>query len=253
MSLKPCNRATAAARLAVADSFMEQAELARVASNAAKVSKELVKLIDEGYDIVALTASCGLMLKFEWALIVPDDENVKKVAAHTFDIDEYVVDVAKKDGLPGGMTPLPEGAAPADVEVAFQSFFAALPEAVVIMDLPEAVLQESRPRAAQVVEILADSGHGLVTYDKGLNTVMQIASQASVPAATVFRDIDPGTHDVAAMKRFLDQAAFRAGLDGKVILKAEARPETLTALAEWSLGSRAASVVFAPISALLRP
>ena len=151
------------------------------------------------------------------------------------------------------LTPLPEGAAPADVEVAFQSFFAALPEAVVIMDLPEAVLQESRPRAAQVVEILADSGHGLVTYDKGLNTVMQIASQASVPAATVFRDIDPGTHDVAAMKRFLDQAAFRAGLDGKVILKAEARPETLTALAEWSLGSRAASVVFAPISALLRP
>ena len=31
------------------------------------------KLIDEGYDIVALTASCGLMLKFEWALIVPDN------------------------------------------------------------------------------------------------------------------------------------------------------------------------------------
>jgi glycerol-3-phosphate dehydrogenase subunit C len=89
--------------------FLEQAELARVASNAAKVSKELVKLIDDGYDIVALTASCGLMLKFEWALIVPGDENVKKVAEHTYDIDEYVVDVAKKDGLPGGMTPLPEG------------------------------------------------------------------------------------------------------------------------------------------------
>ena len=89
--------------------FLEQAELARVASNAAKVSKELVKLIDDGYDIVALTASCGLMLKFEWALIAPDDENVKKVAEHTFDIDEYVVDVAKKNGLPGTLTPLPEG------------------------------------------------------------------------------------------------------------------------------------------------
>lgn len=89
--------------------FLEQAELARVASNAAKVSKELVKLIDEGYDIVALTASCGLMLKFEWALIAPDDANVRKVADHTFDIDEYVVDVARKDGLPGGLTPLPEG------------------------------------------------------------------------------------------------------------------------------------------------
>jgi glycerol-3-phosphate dehydrogenase subunit C len=89
--------------------FLEQAELARVEQNAAKVSKELVKLIDEGYDIVALTASCGLMLKFEWALICPDNPDVKKVQENTFDIDEYVVDVAKKDGLPAGMTPLPEG------------------------------------------------------------------------------------------------------------------------------------------------
>ncbi len=89
--------------------FLEQAELDRVAKNAAKVSKELVKLIDEGYDIVALTASCGLMLKFEWPLIVPENEDVRRVADATFDIDEYVVDVAKKEGLPAGLTALPEG------------------------------------------------------------------------------------------------------------------------------------------------
>jgi glycerol-3-phosphate dehydrogenase subunit C len=89
--------------------FLEQAEMERVAEQAAKVSRELVKLIDEGYDIVALTASCGLMLKFEWALVVPDNEDVQRVAAHTFDIDQYVVDVAKKNGLPEGMKPLPEG------------------------------------------------------------------------------------------------------------------------------------------------
>src|SRR6201986_3910122 len=57
--------------------FLEQAELDRVAQNAAKVSKELCKLIDEGYDIVAVTASCGLMLKFEWALILPENAHVK--------------------------------------------------------------------------------------------------------------------------------------------------------------------------------
>jgi glycerol-3-phosphate dehydrogenase subunit C len=89
--------------------FLEQAELERVARNAAKVSKELVKLIDEGYDIVALTASCGLMLKFEWPLIVPDNDDVRRVADATFDIDEYVVDVAKTEGLPPGMNALPEG------------------------------------------------------------------------------------------------------------------------------------------------
>ena len=76
--------------------FLEQAELERVAQNAAKVSGELVKLIDEGYDIVALTASCGLMFKFEWPLIVPENEDVKRLASATFDIDEYVVDDREK-------------------------------------------------------------------------------------------------------------------------------------------------------------
>ena len=89
--------------------FLEQAELDRVAENAAKVSKELVKLIDEGYDIVTLTASCGLMFKFEWPLIVSENEDVKRLAASTYDIDEYVVMIAKKHGLPVGLQALPEG------------------------------------------------------------------------------------------------------------------------------------------------
>jgi len=89
--------------------FLEQAELARVATQAQTVSRELLKLIDKGYDIVALTASCGLMLKFEWPLILPNDVAVKRLADATFDIDEYVVDIAKKEGLPGGLKPLPEG------------------------------------------------------------------------------------------------------------------------------------------------
>ncbi len=149
------------------------------------------------------------------------------------------------------LTPLPKGAAPADVEVAFAGFLRALPEAVAVMDIPEGLLQESRPRAVQVIEILAETGHGLVTYERGLNPALQIAPQKNVAAAAVFRSIDPGNHDVVVMKRFLDQAAFRAGQEGRVILTAEARPETLTALAEWSLGTRAATVAFAPLSVVL--
>ncbi|HWA92406.1 MAG TPA: heterodisulfide reductase-related iron-sulfur binding cluster [Rhizomicrobium sp.] len=89
--------------------FLEQAEMEKVAGQARKVAAALVELIDQGYDIVTTTASCGLMLKFEWALIVPDDANVKRVAENVYDIDEYVVDIAKKEGLPGGLKPLPEG------------------------------------------------------------------------------------------------------------------------------------------------
>ncbi len=129
--------------------FLEQAELARVAENAAKVSKELVKLIDEGYDIVTLTASCGLMFKFEWPLIVPDNADVKRLAENTFDIDEYVVDVAKKDGLPTGSRPLPEG---------------------VTVHLPcHARAQNMGPKSAEMLKMIPDtpvdviercSGHG---------------------------------------------------------------------------------------------
>ena len=80
--------------------FFEQADLRRVAEQAGKVSAVLVPLIEEGYDIVALTASCGLMLKFEWPLILPGNESIKRLAEATFDIDEYVVDIAKTNGLP---------------------------------------------------------------------------------------------------------------------------------------------------------
>jgi glycerol-3-phosphate dehydrogenase subunit C len=89
--------------------FLEQAELEKVARQADKVSRALCALIDEGYDIVTLTASCGLMLKFEWPLILPDNENVKKLSRATFDIDEYVIDISKCHGLPEGLKPLPEG------------------------------------------------------------------------------------------------------------------------------------------------
>jgi glycerol-3-phosphate dehydrogenase subunit C len=88
---------------------LEQGNIKRVAEAAERVSKDLCKLIDEGFDIVTLTASCGLMMKFEWPLILPENSDVKKLSEHVFDIDEYVVDVAKKEGLPEGMKPVPEG------------------------------------------------------------------------------------------------------------------------------------------------
>ncbi len=91
--------------------FMEQADLARVAEQAKKVSAELRPLIEDGFDIVTLIASCGLMMKFEWPLIVPDNEDVTFLAQHVKDIDEYIVDIAKKEGLADGMKPLDGGVA----------------------------------------------------------------------------------------------------------------------------------------------
>jgi glycerol-3-phosphate dehydrogenase subunit C len=157
--------------------FLEQANLARVAESAAKVSSELVKLIDQGYDIVALTASCGLMLKFEWALICPDNSDVKRVADHVFDIDEYVVDVAKKNGLPGGLTPLPEG--------------------VTVHLACHARAQNMGPKAAEMLKLIPD-------------TPVDVIERCSGHGGT-FGVVEP-THDVAVK---VGRPVFRAANNQK--------------------------------------
>jgi glycerol-3-phosphate dehydrogenase subunit C len=90
---------------------LEQGDLARVADSARRISAALVPWIDEGYDVVALVPSCALMLKFEWPLILPRDAAVKRVSEATFDATEYIVDIAKHEGLAPGLQPLDGGVA----------------------------------------------------------------------------------------------------------------------------------------------
>jgi glycerol-3-phosphate dehydrogenase subunit C len=91
--------------------FLEQGDIAKVAANAAKVAAAMRPLVDAGNDIITLTASCGLMFKFEWPLILPDNEDVKALSAATYDISEYVVGIANKEGLLDGLQPLHGGVA----------------------------------------------------------------------------------------------------------------------------------------------
>ena len=88
---------------------LEQGNIAEVARAAEKVAKELRIWVDEGNDIIALTPSCALMLKFEWPLILPENEDVKALSSATYDIDEYIIEIAKKEGLVDGLKPLDGG------------------------------------------------------------------------------------------------------------------------------------------------
>ena len=89
--------------------FLEQADLPKVVDQAKKVSKDLIEWIDKGYKVVTLTASCGLMLKFEWPLLLPNSENIKKLSANVMDIDEYVVDISSNEGLADGLQEIDGG------------------------------------------------------------------------------------------------------------------------------------------------
>jgi glycerol-3-phosphate dehydrogenase subunit C len=90
---------------------LEQGDIARVAESARRISAELMPWVDDGYDIVALVPSCALMLKFEWPLILPQDAAVKRLSEATFDVSEYVVDIAKREGLAPGLQSLDGGVA----------------------------------------------------------------------------------------------------------------------------------------------
>ena len=89
----------------------ERGDVARVADHARTVSEELVPYIDDGYDVIALVPSCALMLKFEWPLVLPEDFKVKTLSEATYDISEYVVDIASREGLAPGLKPLAGGVA----------------------------------------------------------------------------------------------------------------------------------------------
>jgi len=89
--------------------FLEQADLPKVVEQAKKVSKDLLEWVDKGYQVITLTASCGLMLKFEWPLLLPKDENIKRLSKNTSDIDQYIVDIAQNEGLAEGLQEIDGG------------------------------------------------------------------------------------------------------------------------------------------------
>ncbi len=91
----------------------ENGDLPGVSSAAHKISAHFAPLVEQGWDVVPLTTSCALMLKFEWPLIEPGNAAVKVLSKHTFDVSEYIVALSKDKGL----APIPE--MPASIAVHF--------------------------------------------------------------------------------------------------------------------------------------
>jgi polysaccharide deacetylase 2 family uncharacterized protein YibQ len=146
---------------------------------------------------------------------------------------------------------LPQGAQPTDAEVSLSVALDTLDEVIGVLEGTGEGLQTSREVADQVTGILKASGHGLVAQSKGLNSMPNLANKEGVPAAAVFRDFDSEGQDARVIRRFLDQAAFKAGQEGGVIMLGRLRPQTIEALLVWGLADRAGAVALAPVSAVL--
>lgn len=203
-----------------------------------------VLLIDEGSDLDGGEVGIAALRSFPYPISVAVDMSLPDAAER--------MSIYRDEGFEVlAMVDLPQGAQPSDAETTLGVAFSRLPEVVGILKGQGGGLQPDRPTADQVTSILKLGGFGLVTQDKGLNTMPKLALKEGVPAAPIFRDFDSKGQTATVIRRFLDQAAFKAGIEGSVIMLGRMRPETISALLVWGLQDRASQVALAPISAVL--
>lgn len=143
---------------------------------------------------------------------------------------------------------LPPRATAKDVEVALPVNLQSIPQAVAIMDLSTGGFQDDRGATESVLATLSETGHGILTWRKGLNTAQKLAVQEGIPSAEVFRELEADTPD--AVVRALDQAAFRARQEGGIVVVANGSLTIISGLAEWASETRR-DTALAPLSAVL--
>lgn len=87
---------------------MEQGDVETVVQQAKQVAAKLRPLIDDGNVVISTIPSCTLMMKTEWPLLLPDDDNVQALSKAVRDISEYIIGLSKSKGLAAGLQPLGE-------------------------------------------------------------------------------------------------------------------------------------------------
>jgi polysaccharide deacetylase 2 family uncharacterized protein YibQ len=203
-----------------------------------------VVLMDDGVDLAAPATGLEALKTLPYPVSIAVDtllpDAVERMAAYRAAGFEVLATVD-----------LPPGAQATDAEVNLSVALERLPRVIGVLDGVGAGIQTTPEAGRQVAQILAQTGHGLVTQNRGLNTVQKLAAREGVPSAVVFRDFDGNGQSSTVIRRFLDQAAFRAGQEGAVIMLGRLREETIGALVLWTLQDRASSVVMAPVSAAL--
>ena len=199
-----------------------------------------ILLIDDG-DAVGAEALLDFPYPLSFAVNPEDPMAVEKMAQYRAAGFEVVA-----------MVDFPVEATPGDAETALEVWLGAVPETVALLEGVSGGIQGNRALSDQVTAVVRDGGRGLITQDRGLNTVQKLAARDGVPSGVVFRDFDGAGQTPTVMRRFLDQAAFRAGQQGAVIMLGRVQPDTISALLIWGLQDRASRVALAPISASLK-
>ena len=137
------------------------------------------------------------------------------------------------------------------VKDAIDVVFTTVPNAIGLMDNAQASLQKNSRAAKEIVKFFVDTGHGLISNTKGINTLDREARAVDVRTAKVARTLDGNHESKAVIMRYLDRVSLDAGRDGAVIIQGTTAKETVATIAVWLLSSKGQSVTLAPVSAVL--
>ena len=203
-----------------------------------------IVLLDEGGLKEGAPIGVAALGTFPYPLTVAVDATLADAAERTAQYKAEGLEVMARVNLPANLTG-------ADTEVALSAALDAVPGAVAVMEGPKSGLQGNRALSDQVSSILKGSGHGVVWQPNGLDTAQKLAAKEGVASQTLFRDFDSKDQSPTVIRRFLDQAAFKAGQTGAVIMVGRMRADTISALLVWGLQNRVQRVSVAPVSAVL--
>lgn len=204
-------------------------------------------LVDAGNAGVPLNAAATLDLPITFAVAV-DRSDATLAAKSYYKNGHEVLALSPRSvelSLSGGQTAEQVG----DL---LTEFFRIVPQSVGLLDVPEATLQNDRVLSKHVLAALHQTGHGLVTYEQGLNVIKREADKAEVPAGLIYRAIDQKGETVEAIKRHLDRAAAEASRSGHVLVIGSTRADTIGAIKAWTQSRAAQNVALAPVSASIK-
>lgn len=149
-------------------------------------------------------------------------------------------------------TGLPSGARATDLDITLSAWFDALPQAVGVLDLPRGGFARNTSLTNGVLPLIAQDGHGLLSFSGGLSRISNVAAREGVPHAEVFRVLDDEDQSQFTIRRYLDRAVFQASQIGEVIVFGDATNDaTMEALDMWRSDGRMDQVAVVPVSAIL--
>ncbi len=211
--------------------------------------KPLFSIIIMDTDPGGVSRESLLKMPFPVTVALPADmENAGKAAQEYRDAGIEVLALSPRNvsmSLSGGLDQK-------QVDQVLDEIFQQLPQAVGLVDRVDGDLQRDRQLAKEVVNRFKTTGHGLITFERGLNPVPRQAAQAGVYAGQVYKVLDRTTQGAPVIKRFLDRAGQLARRDGRIIVMANNDAQTVAALVSWALSNKARGLALAPVSAVLR-